>query len=233
MKKSPLGAWRGTLAGIFHEFLGNGLEGRAEQHCGRVYPLVEPFRSDGIEFELLAVEGDVAWIDLDDSVRVAANLGCIEVCGVKQSREHGLAGGSPVDGEPREFADAAAGRTQTVDVRAIKRVRRQPFIGVHTDSDRSHDPTFVISKERQYPGSPLANRYGVTSTRIFLLDQGNGIAVEVNVSTLGNPDLERTFEGRQPREGGEVRFGQGEAAKSQRAIIEDRLASFGVAHASQ
>ena len=45
----------------------------------------------------------------------------------------------------------------------------------------------------------------------------------MRVSTLGNPDLERTFEGRRAREGGEVRFGQREAAKPQRAIIEDRL----------
>jgi hypothetical protein len=152
---------------------------------------------------------------------------------VKQSREHGLAGGSPVDGEAREFADAAAFRTQTIDVRAVELVGRQPFIGIRTDTYRSHDQTLVVGKERQYPTLPLANRYDVTSPCIFLLDQGNGIAVEVNVNTLGNPDFERTFEGRQPREGGEVRFGQREAAKSQSAIIENRLASFGMAHTVQ
>src|SRR6266702_2078202 len=106
MKKGPFGASGGTSASIFRKPLGDGLEGCAEQHGGRIHARIQAFGSEEIELEFLAVEADMPWVDLDHSVRVPANPGRIEVGGMKQSREHRLAGGRPVDGKAREFADA-------------------------------------------------------------------------------------------------------------------------------
>ena len=78
-------------------------------------------------------------------------------------------------------------------------------------------------------GEPVErNRYGVTASRVFLLDQVKGIAV--GVSTLGNPDLERAHDGRRAHERRIVRFDQRETAKSQRTIVENGLAGSDVAY---
>ena len=135
----------------------------------------------------------MTWIDLDYGMRVAAELRRVEVRRVKQSRKHALGRGAAVDGESRELADAVACRTQAIDIGAIKLVRRLPLIGIHADADGSHDLTLIVCNERQYPRSPLADRYGVAAPRVFLLDEVKGIAV--GVSTLGNPDLERALDG--------------------------------------
>ena len=70
--------------------------------------------------------------------------------------------------------------------------------------------------------------YRISSPGIFALNESDSVAMRVRA--LDDSDLERTVEGRGARQVGQVRFGERQAAESERTIIENGLAGSDVAY---
>src|SRR6185369_9010846 len=146
----------------------------------------------------------------------------IQVRRMKESCEHRFARGRLVDGKPGEFAELRPFAAQPVDLGPIEVVCRQAFFGIEAYADRAYKHALVIRNERRKVGIRSHRRNRVAASLIPPLDERSGLPTAAR--KLGDANLEAVVKTAGSVERRKVGLGEGEAAKTQRPLVDNRLA---------
>ena len=110
-------------------------------------------------------------IHFDDGVRETTDHRGIQVRGMKETREDGLACGRGIDRQSRELANAMTRHTQRVDLAMVEVIGGQSARRIETHADRSNDLALIVGKKCEQGRVTLSRRCLITTSGVAPFDQ--------------------------------------------------------------